>query len=186
MAGPVVPTLAPHVNVLATIVGTPLDLLHFVIRGGLGLGASLATPSYCNGYHWTLTSARGALRCGSLRRDWSWFPLFFSRGGRDLVSLLRNAARGRRPRCLITPCRGPRPGLVSSQALFGGYCHGHNRGLLHGLLAAGLVGGILVSNCRLGCSQVGNVARINIRGRTNKEEIMQNYQKKGGSAEDMF
>jgi hypothetical protein len=31
MTGPVVPTLVPHVNVLATIVGTPLDLLHLVI-----------------------------------------------------------------------------------------------------------------------------------------------------------
>jgi len=31
MAGPVVPTLAPHVNMLATIVGMPLDLLHLII-----------------------------------------------------------------------------------------------------------------------------------------------------------
>jgi len=55
VADPVVPTLAPHVNVLATIVGTPLDLLHFVIRGRLGNGALLATPSHGNWYHWTLT-----------------------------------------------------------------------------------------------------------------------------------
>jgi hypothetical protein len=71
-----------------------------------------------------------------------------------------------------------------SRVLFGGLCHGHNHGLLHGLLAAGLVGGILVGNCRLSSPQASNVARINIRGRTNKEEIMQI--KKGGNAEDMF
>jgi hypothetical protein len=39
----------------------PLDLLNFIIRGRLGLGALPATPSHSNGYHRTLTSARGAL-----------------------------------------------------------------------------------------------------------------------------
>jgi hypothetical protein len=66
VAGPVVPMLVSHVNVLATIVGTPLDLLHFIIRGRAGLLALRATPSHGNGYHRTLTPARGALRRGSL------------------------------------------------------------------------------------------------------------------------
>ena len=33
----VVPALAPHVDVLAAITGTTLDLLHVVVRGLLGL-----------------------------------------------------------------------------------------------------------------------------------------------------
>jgi hypothetical protein len=57
----VVPTSAPHKNVLATIMGAPLDLFHFVIGGCPGLLALRATPSHGHGYHWTLTSARGAL-----------------------------------------------------------------------------------------------------------------------------
>jgi len=66
VAGLVVPALAPYVNVLATIMGTPLDLLHFVIGGRLGLLAFCATPNHGNGYQRTLTPARGALQCGSL------------------------------------------------------------------------------------------------------------------------
>jgi hypothetical protein len=60
------------------------------------------------------------------------------------------------------------------------------------LLADDLLGGILVGNCRLCCPQAGNVAQINIRGRTNKEESMQitittlNFAKNKESAEDMF
>jgi len=69
VASLVVPTLAPYVNMLATIVGTPLDFLHFVVGGRLGLLALRATPSHGNGYHRTLTPARGALQRGSLR--WS-------------------------------------------------------------------------------------------------------------------
>ena len=57
----VVPTLAPHVNVLATIMGAPLDLLHFVVGDRLGLLALRATPSRGNGYQRTLTPTRGAL-----------------------------------------------------------------------------------------------------------------------------
>ena len=68
MASPVVPTLAPHVNMLVTIVRTPLDFLHFVIGSRLGLLALRTTPSHGNEYHRTLTLARGALRHGSLRR----------------------------------------------------------------------------------------------------------------------
>ena len=65
IADPVVPMLVPYVDVLATIVGMPLDLLHLIIRGRLALGAPPATPSHSIGYHRTLTSARGALWCGS-------------------------------------------------------------------------------------------------------------------------
>jgi len=67
VADPVVPALVPYVNVLATIVGTPLDLLHLAIGGRLGLLAFCATPSHGNGYQRTLTPARGALQHGSLR-----------------------------------------------------------------------------------------------------------------------
>jgi len=66
VAGLVVPSLAPHVDMLAAIMGTPLDFLHFIIGGHLGLLAFHATPSHGNGYHRTLTPARGALRRGSL------------------------------------------------------------------------------------------------------------------------
>jgi len=66
VACPVVPTLAPHVNMLAAIVGTPLDFLHFVIGGRLGLLALRANANHGNGYHRTLTPARGAPRRGSL------------------------------------------------------------------------------------------------------------------------
>ena len=113
-------------------------------------------------------------------------------GGWDLVSLLCNATRGRRPCGLTTPCRGTRLGLISSRLLLGVLCHGHNRGLLHGLLAGGLLGGIFISNCRLSYSLASNVAWINIRGRTNKEEIMpitittSNFIKNKESAEDIF
>jgi len=75
-----------------------------------------------------------------------------------------------------------------SRVLLGSLCHGHNRGLL----AGSLLGSIFISNCRLGCSLAGNVARINIRGRTNKEEIMpitiptSNFLKNKESVEDMF
>jgi len=41
----VVPTLAPHENVLATILGAPLDLLHLIVRGRLGLLTLRATPA---------------------------------------------------------------------------------------------------------------------------------------------
>jgi len=58
----VIPTLPPHINVLVTIMGVPLDLLHFVVGGRLGLLALCAPPSRGNGYQRTLTPTRGALR----------------------------------------------------------------------------------------------------------------------------
>ena len=45
MTNEMVPTLAPHVNVLATIMGATLDFLYFVVGGRLGLLALCATPS---------------------------------------------------------------------------------------------------------------------------------------------
>jgi hypothetical protein len=55
-----VPTLAPHVNVLATIMGATLDFFYFVVGGRLGLLALCATPSRGHRYHWTLIPARGS------------------------------------------------------------------------------------------------------------------------------
>ena len=60
MTNEVVPALAPHVNVLATILGTTLDLLHFIVGGRPGLLALRTTPGRGRRHHWTLTQARGA------------------------------------------------------------------------------------------------------------------------------
>jgi len=65
VAGLVVPMLAPYIDVLATIAGTPLDLLHFVVGGRPSFLAFYATPNHGIGYHRTLTSVRSALLCGS-------------------------------------------------------------------------------------------------------------------------
>ena len=78
MADEVVPTLAPHENVLATIMGAPLDLFHLVVGGCLGLPAFRATPSRGHGYYWTLTPARGILWWRSSCSGWSWDPPFSS------------------------------------------------------------------------------------------------------------
>jgi hypothetical protein len=113
-------------------------------------------------------------------------------GGWDPVSLLCNAAWERHPRGLIAPCRGAHPSLVLGRFLLGNLCRGLNCGLLCRLLADSLLGGIDISNCRLGCPQAGSVARINIRGCTNKEELMQitiltsNLVKNKESAETLF
>ena len=44
MTDEVVPALAPHVDVLATILETALDLLHFIVGGRPGLLALRTTP----------------------------------------------------------------------------------------------------------------------------------------------
>ena len=44
-----VPMLAPHINVLATIMGTALDFFHFVVGGRPGLFALRATPAAVTG-----------------------------------------------------------------------------------------------------------------------------------------
>jgi hypothetical protein len=69
MAGPVVSTLAPNIDMLASIVGAPLDLFHLIVRVCL--------------HHWPLTKDRSTLRCSSLdmrlpypSRGWSSVPLF--------------------------------------------------------------------------------------------------------------
>jgi len=66
VASLVVPTLAPYINVLATIARTPLDFLHFVVGGRLSFLTLYATPNHGNGYHRTLTPVRSALLRGSL------------------------------------------------------------------------------------------------------------------------
>ena len=60
MTNEVVPVLAPHVDVLATILGMTLDLLHFIVRGHLGLLALRTTSGRGRRHHWTLIQARGA------------------------------------------------------------------------------------------------------------------------------
>jgi len=60
MTNKMVPTLAPHVNMLATIMGTALDFFYFVVGGRPVLFALRATPSRSHRYYWTLISARGA------------------------------------------------------------------------------------------------------------------------------
>ena len=45
-----VPTLAPYVNVLTTIMRTPLDLLHFIVRGRRGFLALYVTSGRVNRY----------------------------------------------------------------------------------------------------------------------------------------
>ena len=54
-----------------------------------------------------------------------------------------------------------------SRVFHGSLRHGHNRGLLLGLLVGGLLGSVFMDG-RLGCSLAGDVAQINIRCRTNK------------------
>ena len=56
----VVPVLAPHIDVLATITGTTLDLLHVVIRGLLWLLVRRTASGRGRGHHWSLVWARGA------------------------------------------------------------------------------------------------------------------------------
>ena len=51
VASPVVPTLTPDINMLAPIVGAPLDLLHFIIKARLGLLALGAPPYHSRGCH---------------------------------------------------------------------------------------------------------------------------------------
>ena len=152
MTNEVVPTLAPHVNVLETIMGATLDFFYFIVGGRLGLLALCATPSRGHGYHWTLTPARGALWRRGFCSRWSRGPPFPSWRG----------SRGRRPRSLIIPCWGARPGPCLSRDVLGSLCHSHNRGLLLGLLLGGLLGGVFNDNRRLGRSLAGDVARINI------------------------
>jgi len=67
VTSPVVSTLAPYIDVLVAIVGTRLDLLHFIVGGRLSFLALCATPNHSNRYHRTLTSVRSAVLRGSLR-----------------------------------------------------------------------------------------------------------------------
>ena len=55
VAGPVVSTLAPYTDTLASIVGAPLDLFHLVVGVRLGPLALCAPPHHGQGHHWSLT-----------------------------------------------------------------------------------------------------------------------------------
>ena len=46
VASPVVSTLTPDINMLAPIMGVPLDLLHFIVGACLGLLAQGAPPNH--------------------------------------------------------------------------------------------------------------------------------------------
>jgi hypothetical protein len=172
MAGPVVPMLAPYVDVLATIMGTPLDLLHFVVGGHRDFLASYTTPNHGNGYHWTLTSVRSVLLRRSLH--WSWRQrrspaLFYWSTGRSLILLPCNTAWGRSPRGLITPCRGTRFGSDLGRVLIDHLRRRDRNGLCHGLLWGSLPYDDLLGGHRLGCPRADNTTRINIRGSTTKK-----------------
>ena len=49
MANEMVPALAPHVNVLVTILGTTLDFLHFIVGGRPGLPPAALPPAVVAG-----------------------------------------------------------------------------------------------------------------------------------------
>jgi hypothetical protein len=106
MAGLVVLTMVPYIDVLATIVGAPLDLFHFIVGDRLSLLALCATPNHGRGYHRTLTMVRSTLLRGSLYRSRRWSPILLHRSrGWSLVLLFPHTARRGSPCGSITPCR---------------------------------------------------------------------------------
>ena len=62
VASPVVSTLTPHINMLAPIAGTPLDLLHFIVGACLGLLALGAPPHQSRSRHWPFPKVGRPLR----------------------------------------------------------------------------------------------------------------------------
>ena len=158
MTNEMVPTLAPHVNVLATITGATLDFFNFVIGGCLSLFALCASPSRGHRYHWMFTTARGALWRRGLCSGWSGDPPFFSRwGSRSFVFLLHNTARGRCPRSLFIPRRGACSGPCWSWVLLNSLSSDHHRGVPLGSPLGGLRCGVFNDNrrlCRLLASDV--------------------------------
>jgi len=56
----VVLALAPHIDVLAAVTGTTLDLFYVVVRGHLGLLMCRITSGRGYGHHRPLVQARGA------------------------------------------------------------------------------------------------------------------------------
>ena len=91
MAGLVVLTMVPYIDVLATIVGAPLDLFHFIVGGRLSFLALCATPNHDRGHHRTITMVRSTLLRGSLygrllHRSRGWSPvLLFPHTARCVV-----------------------------------------------------------------------------------------------------
>jgi len=71
----VVPALAPHVDVLAAVTGTTLDLLHVVVRGRPGLLVRCTTAGRGRRHHWPLVQARGAYGRRGLYPGRCWDPL---------------------------------------------------------------------------------------------------------------
>ena len=164
-----VPTLAPHVNMLATILGTALDFLYLIVGGRPGLFALRITSSRGHRCYRTKNLARGALWRRSLHSGWSRAPPPFRRwGSRSSVLLLRDTARGRRPRRLIIPCRGARSGPRWSRMLLGTLSRGRHCGLLLGLLLGGPQRCVPDDSRRLGCPLARDVVGIDVGRRTNR------------------
>ena len=51
MTSPVVPTLMPDIDMLAPVVGAPLDLIHFIVGVRLGPFALCTPPYHGRGHH---------------------------------------------------------------------------------------------------------------------------------------
>ena len=131
MAGLVVLTMVPYIDVLATIVGAPLDLFHFIVGGRLSFLALCATPNHDRGHHRTITMVRSTLLRGSLygrllHRSRGWSP----------VLIFPHTARWGSPCSFITPCRGARVGLFWGRVLGDPLHRRDSNGPCHGLLWA--------------------------------------------------
>jgi hypothetical protein len=73
VASPVVPMLVPHIDMLAPVVGTPLDLLDLIISVRLGPLALYGPLHHGRGRHWPLTKVESAFRRYSVDR-WLLHP----------------------------------------------------------------------------------------------------------------
>ena len=159
VAGPVVSTLAPYTDTLASIVGAPLDLLHLVVGVRLGPLALCAPPHHGQGHHWSLTEVGSTLRRGSLDRR----LLQPSRGWSFVLLFCPTAWWGSGHSTLI-PRRGICVGSFSGRVL-GDLCRrrgncGSRRGLLRGSLPHS---GLTHDSC-FRWPRAQNGARVNIRG----------------------
>ena len=172
MSNEVVPALAPHVDVLATITGMTLDLLHFIVEGRPGLLVRRISPGRGRRHHWALIQARGAYWRSGLCSGRGWdSPLFGKRRSRGSTFLLYNVARGRRPRGLSVPRRGARHGPCRGRMLLGALSRGRRRGLLRGLRR-----GVSNDSNRLGFPLASNVVRVDVRCRADKKATFKQCQ----------
>ena len=166
MSVEVVPALAPHVDVLAAILGTTLVLLHVIVRGRPGLLVRRTTTGCGRRHHWPLVQARGAYGqrgpCSGRCWDSPFFGWWRSRGS---ALLLHNVTRGRRPRSLLVPRLGPRRGTCRGRMLLGALSSGCRRRLLRGLQR-----GVPNGGYRLGRPLASNMVRVDIRCRAKQQD----------------